>query len=179
VTDLNTLIPSDSGWELVLAWDINDRGEIVGFGQHDGKFLGFFTSLLTPSDETVHDKHFSHRPARQEQSSSKDSASRVSLADQESRAQSIRGLENKVGGDAGEEAVRGGPLDADWRVSGFVVLFLGVGMKRDVRELAEPLPLALSFTEDVPGGKARNCGNADVNESARQATGLETESSQM
>jgi probable HAF family extracellular repeat protein len=31
--DLNTLIPSDSGWTLLGAWGINDAGQIVGFGQ--------------------------------------------------------------------------------------------------------------------------------------------------
>jgi probable HAF family extracellular repeat protein len=30
--DLNTVIPSDSGWELQHASDVNNRGEITGFG---------------------------------------------------------------------------------------------------------------------------------------------------
>ncbi|HEY7035206.1 MAG TPA: hypothetical protein VH482_27960 [Thermomicrobiales bacterium] len=43
--DLNTLIPSDSGWALLGAWAINDAGQIVGFGQGpDGEQV----FLLTP-----------------------------------------------------------------------------------------------------------------------------------
>jgi probable HAF family extracellular repeat protein len=36
--DLNTLIPVDSGWELMVATDINNRGQIVGFGVRHGQF---------------------------------------------------------------------------------------------------------------------------------------------
>jgi probable HAF family extracellular repeat protein len=39
--NLNSLIPSDSGWELVSALDINTRGEIVGYGLLDGRFRAF------------------------------------------------------------------------------------------------------------------------------------------
>jgi probable HAF family extracellular repeat protein len=38
MTDLNTLIPANSGWELMYATDINNRGQIVGYGVRDGKF---------------------------------------------------------------------------------------------------------------------------------------------
>jgi probable HAF family extracellular repeat protein len=31
VYDLNTFLPGDSGWELLMASDINERGDIVGF----------------------------------------------------------------------------------------------------------------------------------------------------
>jgi probable HAF family extracellular repeat protein len=34
--DLNTVIPSDSGWELLWATDVNNRGEIVGTGFLNG-----------------------------------------------------------------------------------------------------------------------------------------------
>ena len=34
--DLNTVIPSDSGWELLFATDVNNRGEIVGAGIFNG-----------------------------------------------------------------------------------------------------------------------------------------------
>jgi probable HAF family extracellular repeat protein len=38
MTDLNTLIPANSGWELIYATDINNHGQIVGYGVRDGKF---------------------------------------------------------------------------------------------------------------------------------------------
>jgi probable HAF family extracellular repeat protein len=44
--DLNTLIPADSGWVLETANDINDRGQIVGRGKHNGIRRAF---LLTPT----------------------------------------------------------------------------------------------------------------------------------
>jgi probable HAF family extracellular repeat protein len=44
--DLNGLIPADSGWVLDTARSINDRGQVVGVGIHDGEFHGF---LLTPT----------------------------------------------------------------------------------------------------------------------------------
>jgi probable HAF family extracellular repeat protein len=44
--DLNALIPKDSGWKLEVASSINDRGEIVGWGDHgDLENAGF---LLIP-----------------------------------------------------------------------------------------------------------------------------------
>lgn len=46
VIDLNAMIPSDSGWVLAQATGINDAGQIVGFGEHNGQFRAF---LLTPS----------------------------------------------------------------------------------------------------------------------------------
>jgi probable HAF family extracellular repeat protein len=42
---LNDCIPSGSGWYLVQAKAINDRGQIAGYGNHDGKQHAF---LLTP-----------------------------------------------------------------------------------------------------------------------------------
>lgn len=43
--DLNRLVPRDSGWTLIDARAINDRGQIVGDGLHHGQERGF---LLTP-----------------------------------------------------------------------------------------------------------------------------------
>src|SRR5438270_2139728 len=34
--DLNTLLPSNSGWVLLEASDVNDRGQITGSGLHNG-----------------------------------------------------------------------------------------------------------------------------------------------
>jgi probable HAF family extracellular repeat protein len=45
MTDLNDLIPADSGWALTSATAINNRGQIVGAGLHDGQQRTF---LLTP-----------------------------------------------------------------------------------------------------------------------------------
>ena len=45
MTDLNTLIDPNSGWVLQGASDINDNGQIVGIGLHNGQLRGF---LLTP-----------------------------------------------------------------------------------------------------------------------------------
>jgi probable HAF family extracellular repeat protein len=39
--DLNNLLPSNSGWELITAFDINNRGQIVGYGLLNGKFRAF------------------------------------------------------------------------------------------------------------------------------------------
>jgi probable HAF family extracellular repeat protein len=45
MTDLQTKIPADSGWQLVWALGINERGQIVGAGLHNGNFRAY---LLTP-----------------------------------------------------------------------------------------------------------------------------------
>lgn len=50
VTDLNDLLPAGSGWELHAALDINDAGQIVGQGTHDGEGRGF---LLTPVETSA------------------------------------------------------------------------------------------------------------------------------
>ena len=47
VTDLNSLIPADSGWVLREARAINNNGEIAGIGQHNGQTHSF---LLVPKD---------------------------------------------------------------------------------------------------------------------------------
>jgi hypothetical protein len=44
--DLQTRIPADSGWTLLAALGINERGQISGFGIHDGQYRAF---LLTPA----------------------------------------------------------------------------------------------------------------------------------
>jgi probable HAF family extracellular repeat protein len=43
--DLNNLIQANSGWALEIANAINDQGQIVGYGLHNGQGVGF---LLTP-----------------------------------------------------------------------------------------------------------------------------------
>jgi len=48
--DLNTLIPPNSGWQLVVATTINSTGVIVGDGNLAGQFQAF---MLEPSAETV------------------------------------------------------------------------------------------------------------------------------
>jgi probable HAF family extracellular repeat protein len=57
--DLNDLIPSDSGWTLREAWDVNDAGQIVGVGAYtadvdgdgDEETIPFRAFLLTPIEE--------------------------------------------------------------------------------------------------------------------------------
>lgn len=44
--DLNNLIPANSGWNLQVAYGINDAGQIVGIGVHGGQSHPF---LLTPA----------------------------------------------------------------------------------------------------------------------------------
>ena len=44
--DLNDLIPADSGWVLVFAIGVNNRGQIAGVGIHDEQYRSF---LLTPT----------------------------------------------------------------------------------------------------------------------------------
>jgi hypothetical protein len=44
--DLQTLLPSGSGWQLEQAMAINDAGQITGYGYHDGQLHAF---LMTPS----------------------------------------------------------------------------------------------------------------------------------
>jgi probable HAF family extracellular repeat protein len=49
VTDLNTLIPPGSGWVLGQASGINDAGQIVGEGIHNGVLRGFVMSPPSPA----------------------------------------------------------------------------------------------------------------------------------
>jgi len=45
MTDLNDLIPANSGWDLDWALDINIRGQIVGYGMKDGVYRAY---IMTP-----------------------------------------------------------------------------------------------------------------------------------
>jgi len=46
--DLNDLIPTGSGWELISAEAINNKGQITGYGTHNGVRHAF---LLTPDSD--------------------------------------------------------------------------------------------------------------------------------
>lgn len=46
--DLNNLIPANSGWVLYEARAINKRGQIVGYGAHNGQVHAFLLSPLPP-----------------------------------------------------------------------------------------------------------------------------------
>lgn len=50
IIDLNSLIPSTLGWELVTATDINDAGQIVGTGRRNGEDRAF---LLNPVEGNI------------------------------------------------------------------------------------------------------------------------------
>jgi probable HAF family extracellular repeat protein len=54
ITDLNALTLSQSGWELTWAFDINNPGQIVGYGVLNNNFRAF---LLTP---VVHRRQCKH-----------------------------------------------------------------------------------------------------------------------
>lgn len=49
-TNLNTLLPSGSNWVLYHATAINNNGQIVGLGKHNGKVTAF---LLDPSGQST------------------------------------------------------------------------------------------------------------------------------
>jgi probable HAF family extracellular repeat protein len=51
VIDLNNCIPADSGWVLTEAYGINDTGQIVGTGGHNGVYYRAF--LLTPTTQAL------------------------------------------------------------------------------------------------------------------------------
>lgn len=46
MTDLNSLIDPALGWDLQWAFDINEEGQVAGYGVRDGKFRAF---ILTPA----------------------------------------------------------------------------------------------------------------------------------
>ena len=48
MVDLNTLVSTNCGWELVSAQAINDSGQIAGYGTINGQTDAF---LLTPVPE--------------------------------------------------------------------------------------------------------------------------------
>ncbi len=51
--NLNDLIPSNSGWVLISAEDINDAGWIVGYGSYNGALRGFLLQPTTPVTQQV------------------------------------------------------------------------------------------------------------------------------
>ena len=55
MTDLNTLIPKDSGWYLQQAQSINDAGQIAGYGTNNGAVHAF---LAHPSERNGADTEF-------------------------------------------------------------------------------------------------------------------------
>jgi probable HAF family extracellular repeat protein len=53
MVDLNTLLPSNSGWELFSAEFINDSGRIVGTGLHNGTNQWFVMDLASGNNPPV------------------------------------------------------------------------------------------------------------------------------
>jgi probable HAF family extracellular repeat protein len=49
--DLNTLLPPRSGWVLERASGINDRGQIVGEGRHNGRLRAFLMTPVLPGPD--------------------------------------------------------------------------------------------------------------------------------
>ena len=50
MTDLNDLLPPDSGWVLTRAVNINEAGQIVGRGTINGETHAFLLSPVCPGD---------------------------------------------------------------------------------------------------------------------------------
>jgi probable HAF family extracellular repeat protein len=50
MVDLNSLIDKTQGWDLLSATGINNHGQIVGFGIHNGLTLGFVLNPVLDSD---------------------------------------------------------------------------------------------------------------------------------
>jgi probable HAF family extracellular repeat protein len=51
--DLNELIPANSGWELVWADDINNKGQIAGSGWYNGRFQAYLLTPTSPFQSSV------------------------------------------------------------------------------------------------------------------------------
>jgi probable HAF family extracellular repeat protein len=51
--DLNSLLPANSGWSLVSAQAINDIGQIVGYGNVNGKTRAFLMSPISVPEPTT------------------------------------------------------------------------------------------------------------------------------
>ncbi len=51
ITDLNTLIPGNSGWVLTDAYGINGNGQITGTGTFNGNSRSFLLTPVTPADD--------------------------------------------------------------------------------------------------------------------------------
>jgi hypothetical protein len=47
VRDLNDLVDPQAGWTLIFARDINDSGQVVGYGEFNGERRGFILILST------------------------------------------------------------------------------------------------------------------------------------
>jgi len=53
MTDLNTLIPGNSGWTLLGATGVNDLGQIVGYGSINGEIHGYVLTAIPEPSTTV------------------------------------------------------------------------------------------------------------------------------
>jgi hypothetical protein len=54
VTDLNTLVDPNSGWNLQEAWGINDKGQICGIGTHTVDGIDWQSAFLLNPVVTQH-----------------------------------------------------------------------------------------------------------------------------
>ncbi len=53
LTDLNSLIDSESGWELTSALEINENGDIIGIGNFNGESRGFIAKAVPEPTSTL------------------------------------------------------------------------------------------------------------------------------
>ena len=53
IRDLNNLLDPQTGWTLTFARDINNSGQIVGYGEINGERRGFILTPVAPSRQAM------------------------------------------------------------------------------------------------------------------------------
>jgi probable HAF family extracellular repeat protein len=109
MTDLNSLLPPDSGWTLQYASAINDAGQIVGYGLHNGQQRAFLlnvqSSAITPTslawNSTNLGVDFSYNVSA---TPSKDTSVALYWSSDTTFANRLSGPINRLAIDAGTEA---------------------------------------------------------------------------
>ena len=53
IRDLNNLLDPQTGWTLTFARDINNSGQIVGYGEVNGERRGFILTPIPPNRQAM------------------------------------------------------------------------------------------------------------------------------